>query len=178
MNYGAAVPDVCVMTTLMRTINREQLEGFLPKSELKTAFVEQGIGDAEPVCDWPPFDFFLDEPVFMKMHDVGVFSGEQMIIEFVKVGFVKGDMLDMTLGLLSGGWKMKMGLVRARLMEAASYGFLGLRSINHEQLKGIPPKSELKATFVEQGIGAAEPRLASVRLPPLPPRRACHQENA
>merc|ERR1712130_677793 len=29
-----------------------------------------------------------------------------------------GDKLDMTLGQLSGGWKMKMGLVRAMLMEA------------------------------------------------------------
>merc|ERR1719346_601139 len=41
-----------------------------------------------------------------------------MVEELEKVGFKKGDKLDMTLGQLSGGWKMKMGLVRAMLMEA------------------------------------------------------------
>merc|ERR1712188_155998 len=35
-----------------------------------------------------------------------------------EVGFKKGDKLDMRLGELSGGWKMKMGLVRAMLMKA------------------------------------------------------------
>merc|ERR1712203_446809 len=38
--------------------------------------------------------------------------------ELEKVGFKSGDKLDMRLGALSGGWKMKMGLVRAMLMEA------------------------------------------------------------
>merc|ERR1712203_721831 len=38
--------------------------------------------------------------------------------ELEKVGFKAGDKLDMRLGALSGGWKMKMGLVRAMLMEA------------------------------------------------------------
>merc|ERR1712060_73539 len=48
----------------------------------------------------------------------GKLSKEQMTAELEKVGFKKGDKLDMTLGQLSGGWKMKMGLVRAMLMEA------------------------------------------------------------
>merc|ERR1719480_15580 len=38
--------------------------------------------------------------------------------ELSAVGFKRGDKLDMTLGQLSGGWKMKMGLVRAKMMDA------------------------------------------------------------
>merc|ERR1712176_1408791 len=38
--------------------------------------------------------------------------------ELTSVGFKRGDKLDMTLGQLSGGWKMKMGLVRAKMMDA------------------------------------------------------------
>merc|ERR1711972_355138 len=44
--------------------------------------------------------------------------GEKMEEELTAVGFKRGDKLDMTLGQLSGGWKMKMGLVRAKMMDA------------------------------------------------------------
>merc|ERR1712216_281047 len=44
--------------------------------------------------------------------------GEYMIEKLQEVGFKSGDKLDMKLGELSGGWKMKMGLVRAMLMKA------------------------------------------------------------
>jgi len=117
-NYGLLGANDCGKTTLMRAINHEQVDGFPPKSELKTAFVEHGIGEAEPECDWSPIDYLLDEPVIKTMHDAGELSQEQMVAELEKVGFKKGDKLDMTLGQLSGGWKMKMGLVRAMLMEA------------------------------------------------------------
>merc|ERR1712242_273272 len=117
-NYGLLGPNDCGKTTLMRAINNEQVDGFPPKSELKTAFVEHGIGEAEPECDWLPIDYLLDEPVIKQLHDEGKLSKEQMTAELEKVGFKKGDKLDMTLGQLSGGWKMKMGLVRAMLMEA------------------------------------------------------------
>merc|ERR1712113_310535 len=118
MNYGLLGPNDCGKTTLMRAINNEQVDGFPPKSELKTAFVEHGIGEAEPECDWLPIDYLLAEPVIKQLHDEGKLSKEQMTAELEKVGFKKGDKLDMTLGQLSGGWKMKMGLVRAMLMEA------------------------------------------------------------
>merc|ERR1712039_341616 len=52
------------------------------------------------------------------MNESGALSKEKMAEELEKVGFKKGDKLDMPLGQLSGGWKMKMGLVRAMLMEA------------------------------------------------------------
>merc|ERR1719191_1669717 len=118
MNYGLLGANDCGKTTLMRAINNEQVDGFPPKSELKTAFVEHGIGEAEPECDWLPIDYLLDEPVIKKAHEAGMLPKEKMIEELEKVGFKKGDKLDMPLGQLSGGWKMKMGLVRAMLMEA------------------------------------------------------------
>merc|ERR1719473_1028318 len=118
MNYGLLGANDCGKTTLMRAINNEQVDGFPPKSELKTAFVEHGIGEAEPECDWLPIDSLLDEPVIKKAHEAGELTKEKMVEELEKVGFKKGDKLDMTLGQLSGGWKMKMGLVRAMLMEA------------------------------------------------------------
>merc|ERR1712012_603421 len=117
-NYGLLGPNDCGKTTLMRAINNEQVEGFPPKSELKTAFVEHGIGEAEPECDWSPFDYLLDEPVIKAMFDAGETSMEKMEEELTAVGFNRGDKLDMTLGQLSGGWKMKMGLVRAKMMDA------------------------------------------------------------
>merc|ERR1712050_609506 len=44
--------------------------------------------------------------------------GEKMEEELSAVGFKRGDKLDMKLGQLSGGWKMKMGLVRAKMGDA------------------------------------------------------------
>merc|ERR1719473_1825247 len=63
-------------------------------------------------------DYLLAEPIIKARCDAGALSKEKMVEELEKVGFKKGDKLDMTLGQLSGGWKMKMGLVRAMLMEA------------------------------------------------------------
>merc|ERR1719191_1282161 len=117
-NYGLLGPNDCGKTTLMRAIANEQVEGFPPKSELKTAFVEHGIGEAEPECDWSPFDYLLDEPVIKAMYDSGETDMVKMEEELTSVGFKRGDKLDMTLGQLSGGWKMKMGLVRAKMMDA------------------------------------------------------------
>merc|ERR1719473_2088282 len=116
--YGLLGPNDCGKTTLMRAINDEKVEGFPPKSELKTAFVEHDIGEAEPECDWSPFDYLLDEPVIKAMFDAGEITMEKMEEELTSVGFKRGDKLDMTLGQLSGGWKMKMGLVRAKMMDA------------------------------------------------------------
>merc|ERR1712113_643221 len=117
-NYGLLGANDCGKTTLMRAINNEQVDGFPPKAELKTAFVEHGIGEAEPECDWTPFDYLLDEPVIKAMYDAGETDMDKMEQELTAVGFKRGDKLDMTLGQLSGGWKMKMGLVRAKMMDA------------------------------------------------------------
>ena len=77
-----------------------------------------GIGETEPEFDWSPFDYLIYEPVIKEINENAVFSKEQMTIEFENVGFRKGDNFDWTLGQLSGGWKIRMGLARAMLIEA------------------------------------------------------------
>merc|ERR1711959_342514 len=116
--YGLLGPNDCGKTTLMRAINNEQVDGFPPKSELRTAFVEHGIGEAEPECDWLPIDYLENEPIIAAELAAGKITREYMIEKLQSVGFKSGDKLDMKLGKLSGGWKMKMGLVRAMLMKA------------------------------------------------------------
>jgi len=95
-NYGLLGPNDCGKTTLMRAINSEQVDGFPPKSELKTAFVEHGIGEAEPECDWSPFDYLLDEPVIKAMFDAGETNMEKMEEEGLdKEAYAKKVGLDM-----------------------------------------------------------------------------------
>merc|ERR1719394_1926358 len=96
-NFGLLGPNDCGKTTLMRAINNEQVDGFPPKSELKTAFVEHGIGEAEPECDWLPIDYLMAEPVIKEMNESGALSMEKMEEELTAVGFRRGDKLDMTL---------------------------------------------------------------------------------
>merc|ERR1719473_1507723 len=62
--YGLCGPNDCGKTTLLRAINNEQVDGFPPKSELVTAFVEHGIGEKEPECEWTPLEYmFADETI-------------------------------------------------------------------------------------------------------------------
>mmetsp|Transcript_32622 Transcript_32622/g.78400 ORF Transcript_32622/g.78400 Transcript_32622/m.78400 type:complete len:1033 (+) Transcript_32622:72-3170(+) len=118
MCYGLLGGNDCGKTTLMRAINNEQVDGFPPQTELRTAFVEHGIGESEPECDWLPEQYVLSEPWIAKDVEAGVLSKERITEELQALGFKPGDKLDMPLGKLSGGWKMKIGLVRAKLMSA------------------------------------------------------------
>ena len=59
----------------------------------------------------------MDELAIKAMY-VGETSMDKMEQELTAVGFKSSEKLDMTLGQLSGGWKMKMGLVRAKMMDA------------------------------------------------------------
>ena len=45
--YGLLGPNNCGKTTLMRAIEREQIEGFPKRDELKTIFVEHEIQERE-----------------------------------------------------------------------------------------------------------------------------------
>ncbi|OLP90915.1 Elongation factor 3B [Symbiodinium microadriaticum] len=65
LGYGVR-PNDCGKSTLLRAINNEQVDGFPPKSELVTAFVEHGIGEKEPECEltWTPLEYiFADETI-------------------------------------------------------------------------------------------------------------------
>ncbi|KAG1435808.1 hypothetical protein G6F56_013826 [Rhizopus delemar] len=55
--YGLCGANGCGKSTLMRAIANEQVEGFPPRSELKTVYVEHDIDGSE--ADTPLVDFIL-----------------------------------------------------------------------------------------------------------------------
>jgi elongation factor 3 len=128
--YGLMGPNQCGKTTLLAAIANEQVEGFPPPSEVKTIFVQTDIhaddsdmsvidyvmADTVPSGTRPAGQLPIEEPGFK----------EQAIKVLDSVGFVKDDK-DYTgegarqsqeTGQLSGGWRMKLALSRAMLMNA------------------------------------------------------------
>jgi len=109
--YGLCGLNDCGKTTLLRAINNEQVDGFPPKSELVTAFVEHGIGEKEPECDWTPVEYMFADETIQAMQ----IPKRKVLAALRSLGFAE-RMLKNSIGQLSGGWKMKLGLVRAMLM--------------------------------------------------------------
>merc|ERR1711871_621367 len=134
--YGLLGPNNCGKTTLMRAIANEQVEGFPKKDELKTIFVEHEIQEREVGEDdkgYPIFNidlcgidwvvdccneiYKMDPPV--KREDV------ERVMEEIGFGNSKNDSgkdraadAAMAVTTYSGGWKMKMQLCAATLMNA------------------------------------------------------------
>jgi elongation factor 3 len=93
----------------MRAIAHGQLDGFPSADVLKTVFVEHNLqaSDAEKSVS----DFVLTDPAFAS-------KDKKVIIDtLASVGF-DAEKQAMGVGALSGGWKMKLELARAMLMEA------------------------------------------------------------
>lgn len=109
--YGLCGPNDCGKSTLLKAINNEQVDGFPPKSELVTAFVEHGVGETEPECEWTPLEYIFADETIQAM---GV-KKRKVVAALRNVGF-DDQKLKSEIGHLSGGWKMKLGLVRAMLM--------------------------------------------------------------
>ncbi|ORZ01779.1 P-loop containing nucleoside triphosphate hydrolase protein [Syncephalastrum racemosum] len=108
--YGLCGHNGCGKSTLMRAIANEQVEGFPPKSELKTVYVEHDIDGSE--ADTPIVDFIVaSEGVETKDRD----QVEKILREY---GFSEEMIKSKPIGALSGGWKMKLALARAMLMNA------------------------------------------------------------
>ncbi|KAF7729757.1 translational elongation factor EF-1 alpha [Apophysomyces ossiformis] len=108
--YGLCGANGCGKSTLMRAIANEQVEGFPPKSELKTVYVEHDIDGSE--ADTPLVDFIIaSEGVETKDRD-------QVAKILREYGFTEEMVSSFSIGALSGGWKMKLALARAMLMNA------------------------------------------------------------
>ncbi|KAI8145720.1 armadillo-type protein [Fennellomyces sp. T-0311] len=108
--YGLCGHNGCGKSTLMRAIANEQVEGFPPKSELKTVYVEHDIDGSE--ADTPLVDFIIaSEGVETKDRT----KVAQILRDY---GFSEEMVTSMAIGSLSGGWKMKLALARAMLMNA------------------------------------------------------------
>ncbi|KAJ8657866.1 hypothetical protein O0I10_006394 [Lichtheimia ornata] len=108
--YGLCGHNGCGKSTLMRAIANEQVEGFPPKSELKTVYVEHDIDGSE--SDTPLVDFIIaSEGVETKERE----KVAQILRDY---GFSEEMVTSHTISSLSGGWKMKLALARAMLMNA------------------------------------------------------------
>ncbi|ORZ18616.1 P-loop containing nucleoside triphosphate hydrolase protein, partial [Absidia repens] len=108
--YGLCGANGCGKSTLMRAIANEQVDGFPPKSELKTVYVEHDIDGSE--ADTPLIDFIISS------EGVETKDREQVHKILREYGFTEEMVTSMPIGALSGGWKMKLALARAMLMNA------------------------------------------------------------
>ncbi|KAI9265973.1 armadillo-type protein [Sporodiniella umbellata] len=108
--YGLCGANGCGKSTLMRAIANEQVEGFPPRSELKTVYVEHDIDGSE--ADTPLVEFILSS------EGVETKDPEQVRKILLEYGFSEVMVTRMAIGELSGGWKMKLALARAMLMNA------------------------------------------------------------
>ncbi len=134
--YGLLGPNNCGKTTLMRAIANEQVEGFPKRNELKTVFVEHEIQEREVGEDEKGFpilnidlngvDWVVDCCNKVYLLEPPVTSEEvEKVMEEIGFGNAKKDKghdraADMWMGVTtySGGWKMKMQLCAATLMNA------------------------------------------------------------
>merc|ERR1712048_1336300 len=121
------------MGTLMRAIAKEQLEGFPKRDELKSIFVEHEIEEEEVDVQDDGFPIFsVDKPgwwwVVHTCNDVYGLepkTDEHTVKELMKsIGFgypggpERAANLENPVTSYSGGWKMKMQLCAAQLMNA------------------------------------------------------------
>ena len=102
--YGLCGPNGVGKSTLLRAINKGQLDGFPHPDVLKTVYVEHDIdGDAS---ERTVFDYVCSE-----QNDAA--HVRQTLINH---GFSEAFMMA-AVGSLSGGWKMKLALTKAMLMK-------------------------------------------------------------
>merc|ERR1712127_693133 len=131
--YGLLGPNQCGKTTLMRAIVGEKLEGFPKQDELKSVFVEHEIEEEEVGVQDDGFPILsVDKPGWWwvmhtcnNIYKIETPATEEVVKELMKktgFGYVGGPdraaNLDLPVTSYSGGWKMKMQLCAAQLMNA------------------------------------------------------------
>jgi elongation factor 3 len=98
-------------TTLMNAINKDKIEGW--PSHLKTAYVDSG-SNVDPA--------FEQQIVLPYLIQVTQRSEPEIVEKMQQLEFTPA-MMQGTIGALSGGWQMKLRLVRAVLQDPDIYLF-------------------------------------------------------
>ncbi|CAE7232073.1 tef3, partial [Symbiodinium natans] len=112
--YGVVGGNDSGKSTLLRAIHDRRVSGFPPASELRTALVEHGVGERAPDCDQTPVEFLMADPVIRMIQ----ISEAEVVAQLSALGFAQGARLQQPIRMLSGGWRMKLGLARAMLQSA------------------------------------------------------------
>ena len=116
--YGLCGQNDAGKTSLMRAIANQQVDGFPPPSELRTMFVETDVQGE--LAEVPVLEFVVNHEGLIKYGITHEMAREKLL----SVGFAENDddmapaSLTKQVGRLSGGWRMKLALVRAMLMKA------------------------------------------------------------
>jgi len=131
--YGLLGPNQCGKTTLMRAIGNEQLEGFPTRAELLSIFVEHEIPEEEigvqddgfPILSVDKPGWWWVQHTVNDIYHVKPQVSEETCRAAMKetgFGYVGGPdvaaHMDGEVTSYSGGWKMKMQLTAAKLINA------------------------------------------------------------
>ena len=110
--YGLLGHNGCGKSTLMRAISSGQLAGFPGAEELMkltACFVDHDIDGSD--ANTPTIDFCLQEPVLAPL------GRETIHQKLLEMEFTE-ELIEKPICNLSGGWKMKLALARAVLLNA------------------------------------------------------------
>lgn len=112
--YGLMGGNDCGKTSLMKAIAENRIDGLPPADELRTVFVETDIQGE--LSDLTVLEYIYADPL---LKDCGI-SKDDMAKTLQSVGFNDNSPanIDSGVGTLSGGWKMKLALARAMLLNA------------------------------------------------------------
>jgi len=102
--YGLCGPNGAGKSTLMRSIANGQLDGFPPKDQLRTVYVEHDIDASE--SNVPVVEYVYSDPI---LQDASHPAHNQVSEVLGSVGFTE-SMQQAPVSSLSGGWKMKLAL--------------------------------------------------------------------